>query len=172
MTDRAKEARERIAAVLSDEPWVGGRGWTERQIQAREDRAKRKQQRSTHQQEPSEYQEQLDLVRWMRQRGLVFCHVPNQGGRGNDYARRGAMLRAMGLRAGMPDLLVFSRVPGRDDIRGIGIELKRRSNGSVSPQQVERHMELTDCGWLVFVSRGADYAIERLTALYGPGIAT
>lgn len=57
-----------------------------------------------------EEQWQRTLVQWLRvleaQRRLAFCHVPNgtslKGG-----AREGAKLKAMGLRAGFPDILIF-----------------------------------------------------------------
>jgi len=98
---------------------------------------------------PTEEQEQVDLARWLDRSGELWCHVPNGGRRS---PREGARLKRMGVKAGVPDILIF-REP-----RNIAVELKRRHGGSVSPVQKKWHKRLLEAGWAVIVAKGADEA--------------
>ena len=115
---------------------------------------------------PTELQEQIALVRWLRARGVCFAHPPNGGRRSR---RTGAALRAAGMSAGLPDLLVFDRPPLCPDRFGVAIELKRvRPTGRPS-QVTERQRNwlaaLEARGWVATVAFGARDAIEQLEAL-------
>jgi len=79
---------------------------------------------------PLEDQEQLLLVNWLRMKGIRFHHSPNGGHRHKATAGR---LKAQGVSAGFPDLIIFPR-SGQSVLF---IELKRRSGGRVSDHQRE-----------------------------------
>ena len=106
---------------------------------------------------PTEHQEQVKLVGWMRKKGWTFCAIPNGGSRSS--AIEGARLRASGLQKGFPDLLVFWPVQA-------AIELKRQKGGRVSQEQQAWLDTLEGCGWQVQVCRGADAAIEWLEEIH------
>ena len=74
---------------------------------------------------PTEHQEQVKLVGYMRRKGWTFCAIPNGGSRSS--AIEGARLRASGLQRGFPDLLLFWPVQA-------AIELKRQKGGRVSDE--------------------------------------
>lgn len=76
--------------------------------------------------------------------GLTWCHPPNGG---NRSAITGANLKAMGAKAGVPDVLIFSDTsqPG-NYCHGLAIELKVGKN-KPSPKQLEWRDKLTKCGW-------------------------
>ena len=111
---------------------------------------------------PTEAEEQVRICVWLRQRGILFCHPPNEGRRSRVA---GARLRMQGLSAGVPDLLIFDRAPLAPDVRGVALEVKRRKGGRVSPAQRSWLDGLTARGWHAVVVRGADEAIAELTAL-------
>ena len=102
---------------------------------------------------PTEHQEQVKLVGYMRRKGWTFCAIPNGGSRSS--AIEGARLRAAGLQRGFPDLLLFWPVQA-------AIELKRQKGGRVSDEQRAWLDTLEGCGWKVQVCKGADAAIEWL----------
>lgn len=78
---------------------------------------------------------------------LAFCHVPNGGLRTASEAGR---FRAMGVRAGVPDLLVWIRGG-----RSIGLELKA-GRGKLSPEQMYWHARIAGLGHRVHVCRSVD----------------
>ena len=79
---------------------------------------------------------------------------------------RGAQLKARGLRAGMPDLLVFGPA-----WTVIGLELKS-DKGRLSKEQVETHDAMRACGFSVFVCRSVDDVEAVLDAAEVPLRAT
>ncbi len=86
--------------------------------------------------------------------GTVWWHTPN-----GDIRHRGAAgrLKAMGTRAGIPDLLLF---------RGgqlYGLELKR-IGGRLSAAQDERQRELAAAGAIIATVEGLDGALRALEA--------
>ena len=112
---------------------------------------------------PTENQESCVLASWMRAKGLLFCHVQNQGwGR---TPGQGALLKRMGMSAGVPDFLIFERAPNSPGARGVAIELKRTIGGQVSEVQKNWIIGLRDNGWAAEVCRGADEAIRYLSEL-------
>ena len=111
----------------------------------------------------SEHDEQVAVCQYLDLLGVVYCAVPNGGHRHIGVAKK---LKAEGVKAGVPDLLLFSPVL---DYRGVAIEMKDVKNGSVSPAQREFHKRMRLCGWLVEVCRGSDEAIELINQLYNGG---
>lgn len=135
---------------------------------------------------PTERQESIALAGYLDRCGATHCHIPNEGHRS---AREGAVLKQMGVRAGMPDHLVLSRpgchwcalgesvvrgrwhdtaeglrpcAPPEFSWRGVAVELKRRGGGRVSPAQQRVAEELRAAGWLVLICEGAKAAVEEL----------
>lgn len=108
--------------------------------------------------------EQSVVVDWLEQRGVLFTHVPNGG---NRNVITGARLKRLGLKRGVPDILIFDPPPN-DAAIGVAIEMKRRKGGATSKEQREWLEKLDARGWAAFVCLGADQAIEQLTKLgYG-----
>ena len=113
---------------------------------------------------PTELQEQIALAAWLTERGVWFCHPPNEGRRSR---RQGAQLRRAGMRSGVPDILVFDAAPNDPDARGVAIELKR-VNGRPSQVSENQRMWLEALevrGWRVHVAYGCADAVEWLVAL-------
>lgn len=123
---------------------------------------------------PTEAAEQRVLAAYLDALGLDWAAVPNSGYRGALHrdasmaARMGAQLKAEGVKAGVPDVLVFSPPPGLRGIVGVAVELKRQRGGRVTPEQAHWLERLRLHGWEAFVAHGADEAIKRLQELgYG-----
>jgi hypothetical protein len=103
----------------------------------------------------------VDLLRLYEQRGmLAFAHCPNGGYRTKAEA---CLFRAMGVRAGVPDLLVWA--PGG---AAFGIELKAAA-GKLSAAQSVWHRLLQSLGHHVHICRSVD---EVEAALRAEGIPT
>ena len=117
----------------------------------------------------SEDTEQIHVMRWAEitaNRGGQFeklrllFHIPNGGARSK---AEGAIFKAMGVKAGVPDL--FLPVPMElvaDDGRaaqsaGLFIEMKAQG-GRVQPNQKEWMRNLIDCGYCCCVCFGAEEA--------------
>ena len=90
-----------------------------------------------------EHLEQVHVIHWWdtiaKANGIPECllfAIPNGGYR---TKRTGAMLKAEGMRAGVPDL--FLAVP-RGGFGGLFIEMKRPVGGRLSPAQKEFHKVL------------------------------
>jgi hypothetical protein len=92
---------------------------------------------------------------------LAYAHCPNGGLRSAAEAGR---FRAMGVRAGVPDLLVWIRGG-----RSIGIELKA-GRGKLSPEQIYWHVRVAGLGHRVYVCRSIDEVEAVLRAEGVPGI--
>jgi hypothetical protein len=113
---------------------------------------------------PSETQETIRVAQWLKRNRVLFCHVPNEGARGQ---REASVLSMMGTRKGVPDLLIFTP-PRESESRGVAIEMKRVSGAGPSPAQEHWLRELALLGWATKVCYGADEAITWLKGLgYG-----
>jgi len=112
---------------------------------------------------PTERQEQVRVAKLLDHLGLLWCHVPNEGHgrRGKEGAIRGARLRAEGLKAGCPDILVFDPCKGPGGV-GLAIELKRVTGGRVSEDQKRWLSELEKRGWVSRVCKGFDEVHQLL----------
>jgi VRR-NUC domain len=84
--------------------------------------------------------------------GTYWFHPANGGAR---TAIEGAILKACGVRAGTPDLILIK------DGKTFGLELKA-PGGRVSPAQAQAHQEMKTAGAEVAVAVGIDEAIEQL----------
>ena len=81
---------------------------------------------------PTEYQEHLSLMQWIRYRKDIepyFIHIPNEGKRD---PKTGNILKAMGLKKGVSDFfLAYPVYP----YAGLWIELKRLEKSVISEEQ-------------------------------------
>ncbi len=113
---------------------------------------------------PTELSEQIEVVRCLRAAGVLFAAVPNGGRRDR---REAALLKKSGVRAGVPDLLIFDSPPMRPQKRGVALEMKREgaSPSAVSPAQREWLDALSERGWVGMVGRGAADALKQLREL-------
>lgn len=108
---------------------------------------------------PYEEDEQKKLAEYLDMKGYCWCHVPNEGKHKVQYRKKQA---SMGVKSGVPDVLIFDIV---GDYRGIAIELKRQKGGRVSKTQKKWLKMLEDRKWLAKVCHGADEAINLLENL-------
>lgn len=112
---------------------------------------------------PKETSEQIVVARWLRAHGVLFFHVPN--GMWRDR-RQAVVLRAMGVQAGVPDLLVMDPPPAGGAV-GAAIEMKSAA-GRTTPVQERWLEQLAARGWATRVCWGAEAAIAFLKSLgYG-----
>lgn len=111
--------------------------------------------------------EKLDPIKSLR---LIHA-IPNGGARGNDSRTnkiRGAMLRAEGVRKGVPDIFLPFPCKG---YHGLYIEMKvaDRTKAHVSPEQTMFMQELTLLGYRCEVCYGAEQAKQAILWYYGYG---
>lgn len=80
---------------------------------------------------------------------VLFCHIPNGGSRN---AIEGAKLKRMGVKGGMPDIMIFKADIKRVNIKdakfnfGLFLELKIKPN-KPTKNQIEIMANLRDEGW-------------------------
>jgi hypothetical protein len=108
-----------------------------------------------------EHAEQMTLCGWLRAKRIIFFAVPN-GARRNP--RQAAWLKAEGLTAGSPDIIIVPPVLS-DGWKHVAVEMKRADGGYLSPSQKEMHEAMRGRGWIVCVAHGAMDAIKQLTEL-------
>ena len=113
-----------------------------------------------------EHRSQAALFKWAkyasaRHPGLkLMFAIPNSGARD---AVTGAMLKAEGVKPGVPD--IFLPLPV-GDFHGLFIELKT-AKGRPSPEQREWLMRLRHRGYAAVLCRGLDEAIETISRYVG-----
>ena len=117
---------------------------------------------------PTEHSEQVALVEWWsmyaRWKSLpasLLMAIPNGGARN---AITGAMLKAEGVRAGVPDL--FLAVPTKSG-HGLWIEMKRQKGGVVSDEQKAAMAALEDQGYVCTVCKGWKEARRAISDYLG-----
>lgn len=112
----------------------------------------------------SEHEEQKLVVECLRMAGILFCAVPNGARTSMSVAKR---LKAEGLEAGAPDLLIFDPPTAFTAIvpRGVAIEMKAPHGAKPSKAQSEWQRRLTESGWISLVCYGADEALRELARL-------
>ena len=124
---------------------------------------------------PTEHQEQVTVMQWAHAMYLIFPEaclmfaIANGGlrpqrltekkGELRQYSPEGKKLRAEGVKAGVPDLLL---PVARHGYHGLFIEMKRQG-GSMSHEQASWFGFLTAQGYAVCVCRGADAAIKTIS---------
>lgn len=108
---------------------------------------------------PTEYQEQVTFVQWLELKGLPFTAIPN-----STYTtsmKQKVQNKRMGLRAGLPDLLIVLPHSAL-----VFIEMKRTKGGIVSSYQKQWIETLnTVPNVQAYVAKGADQAIEIVERL-------
>ena len=113
---------------------------------------------------PTEHQEQVALFEWaawMAKRipELHLMHaIPNGGKRD---IRTAAMLKAEGVKPGVPDIFLPVSRGGK---HGLYIELKRRKGGAVSKAQEAWIRALSAQGYMCAVCHGAEAAKSEILA--------
>lgn len=103
---------------------------------------------------------------------LALAFHPANGGRRDP--REAARLKGLGVRPGVPDVLIPSgpqvRIPDKgycDDFHyGLAIELKAGKN-STTPEQDKWHALLRGAGWRVEVCRSFDEARQTIADYFG-----
>jgi hypothetical protein len=113
---------------------------------------------------PLEKDERKALQEWLDFAGLHYdCNIE---GSNKDLWSRIAAKRE-GMKRGRPDFEIYSTVPGRPEIRGIAIELKRAkgAKSKVSDEQFDKLERLREDGWHATVCYGAMDAIRTLQML-------
>lgn len=129
---------------------------------------------------PTEEQEQILLMDWARITKFKFfdktepianylCHIPNGGSR---HVLEAKKLKRMGVMAGMPDLFLFcsghkKTASWYGEITkfpriGLFIEMKRKTNGTLTANQRTMHAKLENCGYKVALCRGFDEAKQAI----------
>ena len=100
---------------------------------------------------------QISCVKWFRLQfpKLVLFMITNDG---KKTPQQGALDKARGLLAGMPDLMLSV---ARGGYNGLYIELKRKGpKGRPSDEQIEMNLKLTEQGYLCVYIRDINGFIE------------
>lgn len=114
---------------------------------------------------PPEEDEQVAIAQYLdiRVGHYNWCHVPNGGARNVVVGKK---LKTQGVKAGVPDVLIFrlSKKVLRSGYNGVAVEMKRQNMkpSDVKPDQKEWLKHLQENGWLTYVASGAGDAIEWL----------
>jgi hypothetical protein len=103
---------------------------------------------------------QAALVRWLKNQGIFFFHVPNET---QLQSERNTKVR-QGMLVGVPDLLIIDPPPLLPGLHGTAIELKS-ATGRVSPEQTRVQEMFARRSWYVFTARSYDEAVGILTDL-------
>lgn len=115
---------------------------------------------------PLEEQEQIALAQFLDLYlpPYSWCHVPNGGMRHKATAGK---LKAQGVKAGVPDVLIFTHFWFElHEYSGLAIELKRVKVGQVSVDQERWLASLALKGWHTATCYGAESAIELVKRCY------
>ncbi len=91
-----------------------------------------------------------------------WFHVPN----GNKLKPAQAGInKAIGVKAGVPDIWIVLPPPNFPDAPGAIIELKRVYGSKTSDEQLAWLKRMSDLGWMCNVCKGADSSIKFLETL-------
>jgi len=112
----------------------------------------------TSRSEPSEHQIQKAVFQWLRAAHpkIIAYAIPNAARRS---AAQAAYLKAEGLRAGMPDIVVAAP---RGGYHALYIELKTKK-GRISDAQRDTLFALAELDYACAVARSVDEAIDLIT---------
>ena len=102
---------------------------------------------------PKETDEQRAVAEYLRYRGLLFSHTPNEGKRTPATA---GILKSMGMSPGFPDLFIYEP---RGKYHGLAIEMKSKT-GKPSEGQIAWLSHLNKRGYAAYIAYGADEAIR------------
>lgn len=93
-------------------------------------------------------------------RNAVYFHCPNGGKRNQMEAQK---LKQMGVKAGVPDIMVLDR---RHGFQGLAIELKVGRN-TPTAHQLRWLKALHGLGWLAWVAWSLDEVVDLIDWYYG-----
>jgi len=108
--------------------------------------------------EVNEDKHQEALAQWLDLRGLRWFHPPNGGQRNRIVAGK---LKAQGVKAGVPDVIITTPVPNRPEVRGVALELKTEK-GRLSSSQRQWLDGLEADGWVCLVGYGRRDAVAHV----------
>lgn len=110
---------------------------------------------------PSEDTEQISFVEYLDEQRIPFWHTNNEMWT-NSWSQK-TRAKKMGVKSGIPDLFVVFE-------QGlVGIEMKRKEKGVVSPTQMYWAKILERAKIPVYVCRGKDKAVETVEHLLKNG---
>lgn len=114
---------------------------------------------------PSEYDECVAFVDWLRLNNIPHAHYGNESQSGTKNAMiRGAKLKRIGQSRGVFDYDIFIPIKGVtgeiDCYQELRVEMKRVRGGTVSPEQKEWLKIYELAGVPARICKGADEAIE------------
>lgn len=114
---------------------------------------------------PTEYEECVAFVDWLRYNNIPHSHCANESQSGSRSAViRGAKLKRIGQSRGVFDYDVYVPIRGITDeidcYELIKIEMKRKKGGTVSPEQKSWQKIYEASGIQCRICKGADEAIE------------
>lgn len=101
---------------------------------------------------PTEEQEQIIFVTWVRKLGHRIIAIPNGGSR---HLLEAIALKKSGVSAGFPDLFCPIVTP---KYHGFFVEMKRQKGGKVSDAQLDWLNFLREAGYFAEIAEGADQA--------------
>jgi hypothetical protein len=103
---------------------------------------------------------QKALAKYLDLKGVIYIHPPNGGTRNVIEATK---LKKMGVKSGVPDILIFNRKRGYS---GLAIELKVGYN-KPSENQLEFMKQLSLEGWYCVVSYSLEECIDLVDSYLG-----
>lgn len=106
---------------------------------------------------------QRRVAQWLDFLGVCWFHPPNGG---NRSVVTGAILKAQGAKAGVPDIVILDPPPAQPERVGTVIELKpllsERPSAKATPAQAEWLRAFEERGWVTAVCFGSGEAISFL----------
>jgi len=115
---------------------------------------------------PLEFHDQIAVAQYLRLRYPDALWSATAGGLRTSYSQAKRM-KAMGLRRGVPDLLIFEP---RGRYHGLAIEMKRESGGVLSAEQKWWIDELNKRGYKAVICRGYADAISQIDDYFADAI--
>lgn len=103
-----------------------------------------------------ERNDQIKIVSWLRDNGIVHFSVPNGFKR---TPMQGAIEKAMGLSAGVPDLIIPI---ARKGYHAMALEVKREAGGRLSEKQMYWLEVLNKEGWYAIEGKGFDQCVKLI----------
>jgi hypothetical protein len=110
--------------------------------------------------EGSEDEFQKSVAIYLNSKGATWFHPPNGGTRNIIEASK---LKAMGVKAGVPDCLIFNK---RRGYSGLALELKVKYN-KASENQIAFMERLKAEGWHCIVSHSLDEVCDTIDWYFG-----
>lgn len=111
----------------------------------------------------SERDEQMRIAEYLDFKGLVWNHPPNEGQHKPQYMH---IRRLLGVKPGVPDVMIYDIPPLCPDARGCAIELKSTTKTARLSAEQSLWLELLEQRkWITAVCYGHEAAIEWLHKL-------